>query len=228
MGLFKEKTHFAELTTRIHQFGYRKMPDGMYQNWLSGMKSGERDNLQGMEMSSTTVAQAKEHSPFVKYGYDRPMVFTASYGMFEEFHDFLDTVEIGNILFDCVNHTIVGFLSAEDIEVRADILPLSVDPHADRYWWVTPYAYCNNNPIKIVDPDGRDIITVDERGGITIEQCSGNDILTSTTTHKTKELSGNGVFRAEGVQWSQTKDEHGNLMGTSKNSPKIHRDVSYC
>ncbi len=46
------------------------------------------------------------------------------------------------------------------------LIALSVDPHADRYWWVTPYAYCNNNPIKIVDPDGRDIWTIYEDGTI--------------------------------------------------------------
>ncbi|MCR5192893.1 MAG: hypothetical protein K6D59_06280 [Bacteroidales bacterium] len=33
---------------------------------------------------------------------------------------------------------------------------LSVDPMADKYPSLSPYAYCAWNPIKIVDPDGRD------------------------------------------------------------------------
>ena len=33
---------------------------------------------------------------------------------------------------------------------------LSVDPMADKYPDISPYAYCNWNPIKHVDPDGRD------------------------------------------------------------------------
>ena len=32
---------------------------------------------------------------------------------------------------------------------------LSVDPLADKYPNVTPYLYCNGNPIMLIDPDGR-------------------------------------------------------------------------
>jgi RHS repeat-associated protein len=35
---------------------------------------------------------------------------------------------------------------------------VSVDPMADEYLSLTPYAYCMNNPIMFVDPDGRDVI----------------------------------------------------------------------
>ena len=35
---------------------------------------------------------------------------------------------------------------------------LSVDPLADKYPNISPYAYCGWNPIKFVDPDGRKII----------------------------------------------------------------------
>ena len=34
---------------------------------------------------------------------------------------------------------------------------LSVDPMADKYPSISPYAYCVWNPIKLVDPDGREI-----------------------------------------------------------------------
>ena len=33
---------------------------------------------------------------------------------------------------------------------------LSVDPMADKYPSISPYAYCAWNPVKLVDPDGRD------------------------------------------------------------------------
>ena len=33
---------------------------------------------------------------------------------------------------------------------------LSVDPLADKYPNITPYAYCNWNPVKYVDQDGRE------------------------------------------------------------------------
>jgi hypothetical protein len=34
---------------------------------------------------------------------------------------------------------------------------LSVDPEAARYYWITPYAYVANNPIRLVDPNGEEI-----------------------------------------------------------------------
>lgn len=41
---------------------------------------------------------------------------------------------------------------------------LSVDPMADKYPSISPYAYCAWNPIKLVDPDGREVyITGDEK-----------------------------------------------------------------
>jgi len=33
---------------------------------------------------------------------------------------------------------------------------LSVDPMSDKYPNISPYAYCGWNPVKLVDPDGRD------------------------------------------------------------------------
>ena len=38
---------------------------------------------------------------------------------------------------------------------------LSVDPMADKYPSISPYAYCAWNPMKLVDPDGREIIIKD-------------------------------------------------------------------
>lgn len=38
---------------------------------------------------------------------------------------------------------------------------LSVDPHAEKYTSVGAYVYCINNPINVIDPDGKDIIFLD-------------------------------------------------------------------
>ena len=54
----------------------------------------------------------------------------------------------------------------------SDILTgwLSVDPLADKYPSLSPYAYCAWNPVKLVDPDGRDVEIVknDENKTVTI------------------------------------------------------------
>lgn len=34
---------------------------------------------------------------------------------------------------------------------------LSVDPLSDKYPHISPYAYCGNNPVRFVDPDGRKV-----------------------------------------------------------------------
>ena len=44
---------------------------------------------------------------------------------------------------------------------------MSVDPWTDKYPNVTPYLYCNGNPIWFIDPDGRDIYTFDSDGNFT-------------------------------------------------------------
>ena len=43
---------------------------------------------------------------------------------------------------------------------------LSVDPMADKYPSISPYSYCAWNPVKMVDPDGRDVWEVSEDGHV--------------------------------------------------------------
>src|SRR5690606_17352598 len=35
-----------------------------------------------------------------------------------------------------------------------------VDPLAKEYNWISPYAYCLNNPVKFIDPDGKKVVIV--------------------------------------------------------------------
>ena len=55
---------------------------------------------------------------------------------------------------------------------------LSVDPMSDKYPSTSPYAYCANNPVKLVDPNGRDEYEFDELGNFvrTIENTESDII----------------------------------------------------
>ena len=50
---------------------------------------------------------------------------------------------------------------------------LSVDPLADKYPGVSPYVYCGNNPIRLVDPDGRKIAPGNQAGQEAIDNYFG-------------------------------------------------------
>ena len=97
---------------------------------------------------------------------------------------------------------------------------LSVDPMSDKYPSMNPYVYCANNPIKLVDPNGEDIIEVDQKTGkTTITEQKGNDIL--RCGNKSVELSGNGVYQ-KAFEAGEKEGNNGGtlLMGMSKSDAK--------
>ncbi|MDR1347879.1 MAG: DUF6443 domain-containing protein [Prevotellaceae bacterium] len=54
----------------------------------------------------------------------------------------------------------LGWLDFSARMLRSETDPtgwLSIDPLCEKYYSISPYAYCMNNPIKYVDPDGRKI-----------------------------------------------------------------------
>ena len=46
---------------------------------------------------------------------------------------------------------------------------LSVDPMSDKYPSLSPYVYCADNPVRVVDPNGEDYVVVVEGNTITIK-----------------------------------------------------------
>ena len=49
-----------------------------------------------------------------------------------------------------------GYFGARYMDHELMTMWLSVDPMADKYPNISPYAYCAWNPVKLVDPDGRE------------------------------------------------------------------------
>ena len=42
----------------------------------------------------------------------------------------------------------------------------AADPLSEKYYGISPYVYCLGNPISIIDPNGMDIWTMDEKGNV--------------------------------------------------------------
>ena len=55
---------------------------------------------------------------------------------------------------------------------------LSVDPMADKYPSLSPYTYCADNPVKLVDPNGEDIWEINnETGKVTRTKDNTQDVI---------------------------------------------------
>ena len=74
-----------------------------------------------------------------------------------------------------------GYFGARYMDHELMMGWLSVDPMADKYPNVSPYAYCAWNPVKLVDPDGNDWYET-ENGAIKWTDC-----------HNQNELKNSGV-----------------------------------
>ena len=68
-----------------------------------------------------------------------------------------------------------GYFGARYMDHELIAMWISVDPMADKYPSISPYAYCAWNPIKIIDPDGRDTFNIDlDRGRIYPQEAKGD------------------------------------------------------
>ncbi len=74
-----------------------------------------------------------------------------------------------------------GYFGARYMDHELMTMWLSVDPMADKYPSISPYAYCAWNPVKLVDPDGRDWYET---------SCGG---IKWTDYHSQKEMDKNGL-----------------------------------
>lgn len=94
------------------------------------------------------AANSQTSNPFQKLGCDI-LVATSSKGEFEEFHDQTDMVEIGSVLFDTKTKQIVKVLDEGEttIDIPAATAAMSIDPLCEKYYWISLYVYCANNPI---------------------------------------------------------------------------------
>jgi len=93
----------------------------------------------------------------------------------------------------------------------------NIDPFAEKYYPVSPYLYAVNNPIKYVDPDGRDVtlsITRNKKG-----------IITGVSISSTVYIQGDGASddRAKELNRYAAK----NLVSKNVDGVKVSFNVNY-
>lgn len=103
---------------------------------------------------------------------------------------------------------------------------LSVDPLADKYPSISPYAYCAWNPVRLVDPDGRDVWEINKSGELIWKNRSDTDKIISSNGSFVNVKNGvlrRGTDNTPGL--SYTKEELGHFRlefgDDSKNATEV-------
>jgi hypothetical protein len=119
---------------------------------------------------------AYAQQPFARFGV-KVEVLSLSNGRYPEFFPNDSLRRVGSVVYNRRLHRIAYLLPPDSLLGRTKSEVTSrwwaVDPHAENYVNITPYAFVANNPVNNMDPDGRDIIynaskpVYDKKTGVT-------------------------------------------------------------
>jgi hypothetical protein len=107
-------------------------------------------------------SNAQDYNPYKSIG-KKGKILTASNGKYVEVFDYDSVQRIGSVLFNIKSKRIIVLLDADSIfQIYSDNSSssrwYSIDPlaHTKKNISYSPYSFVRNNPIVLVDPDGKD------------------------------------------------------------------------
>ncbi|MBN9482151.1 MAG: hypothetical protein BGO70_16400 [Bacteroidetes bacterium 43-93] len=141
---------YETLLKKLYRLGYREMPLDMKNILLKGWT---RDTVTFLAQKNYLKGEKADENglPQLRYA-------SLSWGLFDE--DIVDKPieRYSRTLFDTKKLQIKDFTTEQSLYNNYNFDPvlfaLNVDPLASKFPSISPYAFCNNNPIYYVDPSG--------------------------------------------------------------------------
>ncbi len=158
---------------------------------------------------------AHAQQPFLKYGL-KVKVATLSNGRFQEFFTNDSLRRIGSVVYDTRLRRIAYLLPPDSLigHAKPDITSrwMSPDALSEKFMYVSPYVFVENNPIRYMDPDGRELVDP-----------SGKHVQVTYRKDGTLGFSGNATsaIRTIANSMNTTKDGRSQLHNLTGSSVKV-------
>ena len=140
----------------LYTLGYREIPKDIERVILAKIQHREVGSILKDQTPNPLKAIKAKH----RYA-------TLSNGLFDEMHEPVDSIQYYHALLNTKTKKITRLFpieTSDEYKVDPVVFALSVDPMTDKYPNISPYAYCAWNPVKITDPNGKEIWITGEDG----------------------------------------------------------------
>lgn len=186
----------------------------------------------GDPSSKFRYAQDKDLSPYAMFGDSSVVLMTEAERIGKQFIEIFNPDELSEVKkleFD-LKFGRVKFYDKDNVLLKEELLDpemiarfLSVDPHAEKYASISPYAYVANNPLIFVDPDGKDIILAGTRK----QQKQFVRLLSQRTGNKYRVDRNGNVFNKNGRVNAQTNNKKsGRLSQLTENAINGNNNIT--